>query len=377
MITNWQTKKLIEVCDILDSKRKPITKRNRTTGEYPYYGATGILDYVGDYIFDEKLVLIGEDGAKWESGEYTAFIANGKYWVNNHAHVIRPHRSNILDNWIVFYFYLTDLTKHTTGLTVPKLNQANLRDIEIPLPTLPEQRRIVAILDEAFEAIAKAKENAKKNLQNSKELFESYLQSIFTKPGEVWEKNKLGEVCEISSKLVDPRKPEFQNLIHIGAGNIEPQKGTLSDLRTAKEEKLISGKFLFNESMVLYSKIRPYLKKVVNCDLQGLCSADIYPLLPLKEKMIKNYLYHLLLTRDFTEYAIAGSQRAGMPKVNREHLFAYIFYLPPLKVQKSIVAKLDALSSETKKLEVIYQKKLDDLDELKKSILKKAFNGEL
>ena len=117
-------KPLGEICDILDNKRKPITKRDRSTGLYPYYGATGILDFVGDYIFDEKLVLIGEDGAKWNSGEYTGFIADGKYWVNNHAHAIRPHRNIILDDWLVYFCYLTDLTRYTTGLTVPKLNQA-------------------------------------------------------------------------------------------------------------------------------------------------------------------------------------------------------------------------------------------------------------
>lgn len=134
---------------------------------------------------------------------------------------------------------------------------------------------------------------------------------------------------------------------------------------------------MFDEQMILYSKIRPYLMKVVNCDFQGLCSADIYPLLPFKEKMSKDFLYHLLLSKDFTEYAILGSQRAGMPKVNREHLFAYKFYLPSLKQQQVIVQKLDALSAKTKKLEVIYQQKINDLEELKKSVLQKAFTGEL
>jgi type I restriction enzyme S subunit len=203
------------------------------------------------------------------------------------------------------------------------------------------------------------------------------LQSVFENKGDGWEENTLGEVCEISSKLIDPKKPEFQELIHVGAGNIESQKGTLSNLKTAKEEGLISGKFLFNESMVLYSKIRPYLMKVLNCNFQGLCSADIYPLLPFKEKITKDFLYHLLLSKDFTEYAILGSQRAGMPKVNREHLFAYRITLPPLKEQQTIVQKLDALSTETKQLEAIYQQKINDLDELKKSILQKAFAGEL
>ena len=117
--------------------------------------------------------------------------------------------------------------------------------------------------------------------------------------------------------------------------------------------------------------------KVINCEFRGLCSADIYPLLPIKEKMLKEFLYQLLLTKDFTDYAILGSQRAGMPKVNREHLFAYKFYLPTIIDQKAIVQKLDTLSTETKKLEVIYQNKINDLEELKKSVLQKAFSGDL
>ncbi|MBC7472280.1 MAG: restriction endonuclease subunit S, partial [candidate division SR1 bacterium] len=251
------------------------------------------------------------------------------------------------------------------------------KNIELLVPPLPEQQKIVTILDAAFTAIDKAKANAEQNLKNAKELFESYLQSIFENKSDDWIAKTLGDVCEISSKLIDPKKSEFQDYIHIGAGNIESKKGTLIDLKTAKEENLISGKFLFDETMVLYSKIRPYLMKVVKCNFKGLCSADIYPLVPFKKEMISDFLYYLLLTQKFTDYAILGSQRAGMPKVNREHLFAYNLYIPPLTEQQTIVQKLDLLSIETKKLEVIYQQKIENLDELKKSMLQKAFSGEL
>ncbi|MBG6110796.1 type I restriction enzyme S subunit [Flavobacterium sp. CG_9.10] len=286
-------------------------------------------------------------------------------------------------NQYLFYFLLTDefneqMEKLQKGASYPAVTDTEVKSILLRYPkSFPEQQRIVAILDEAFAAIAKAKANAQQNLKNAKELFESYLQAVFENKCEGWEENTLGSVCEISSKLIDPKKLEFQDLVHIGAGNIITQKGTLIDLKTAKEENLISGKFLFDEQMILYSKIRPYLMKVVNCDFQGLCSADIYPLLPFTEKMSKDFLYHLLLSKDFTEYAILGSQRAGMPKVNREHLFAYKFYLPSLIEQQTIVQKLDALNAETKKLEAIYQQKINDLEELKKSVLQKAFAGEL
>lgn len=273
-------------------------------------------------------------------------------------------------------FFKKQLSVHSTG------QQANFGNshyslIAIPLPPLPEQQRIVSILDEAFSSIEQAKENLQRNLQNAKELFQSEMNSIFTNKGEGWEEKKLEEVCEISSKLIDPKQEEFQNLIHIGAGNIVSEKGTLIDLKTAKEEELISGKFLFDESMVLYSKIRPYLIKIVRCDFEGLCSADIYPLVPFKNKMTKDFLYYLLYTKKFTDYAILGSQRAGMPKVNRTHLFDFKTLLPPIKQQIIITEKLDKLSAETKRLEAMYQQKLDALEELKKSILQKAFSGEL
>ena len=101
----------------------------------------------------------------------------------------------------------------------------------------------------------------------------SHLQSVFTQRGPGWVEKRFDEVCAITSTLVDPRKNEFLDLTHVGAGNIESKTGVFVDLKTAREERLISGKFLFDESMVLYSKIRPYLMKVARPDFEGLCSA--------------------------------------------------------------------------------------------------------
>src|SRR4029077_15655281 len=185
------------------------TKRDRVAGEFPYYGATGILDYVDGYLFDEPLVLVGEDGARWESGENTAFAVEGRIWVNNHAHVLRPHRTKLLDNWLIYHLNHSDLREFISGLTVPKLNQGRLREIPIPLPPLPEQQRIVGILDEAFEGIATAKANTEKNHQNARGLFESHLQSVFTQRGKGWAEKTFEEVC---NKITDGthHSPETQ-----------------------------------------------------------------------------------------------------------------------------------------------------------------------
>ena len=144
----WPSAPLGEICEVLDSLRKPVTKRDRTAGSYPYYGATGVVDHVADYLFDEPLVLIGEDGARWDAGAKSAFLVSGKVWVNNHAHVVRPDRQRVLDQWLVFYMNQTDLIKYVSGLTVPKLNQGNLREIPIPIPKIDEQQLIVDKLKE-------------------------------------------------------------------------------------------------------------------------------------------------------------------------------------------------------------------------------------
>jgi type I restriction enzyme S subunit len=114
-----------------------------------------VLDYVEGYLFDEPLVLVGEDGAKWEAHDQTAFAISGKTWVNNHAHVLRPVRSKLLDVFLITALNEMDLSRHITGVTVPKLNQEKLRAIQFPLPPLATQQAIVAEI-EAEQALVAA-----------------------------------------------------------------------------------------------------------------------------------------------------------------------------------------------------------------------------
>ena len=175
----WEYKKLGEVCEILDSRRKPITKNKRESGTIPYYGATGILDYVKDYIFDEKLVLLGEDGAKWGAGENSAYIIEGKSWVNNHAHALRPKRDLLVDEILVYYLNFSNLLPYITGVTVPKLNQEKMRSIEIPIGPVKEQQSIVATLDTLKSKVDRLQENYDKISQECEALKQAILRDIF------------------------------------------------------------------------------------------------------------------------------------------------------------------------------------------------------
>lgn len=142
--SKWKIVKLGDLVNNLDSRRIPLSQFERVSGEYPYYGATGIIDYVKDFIFEDRLILIGEDGAKWGPNENSAFIAEGKYWVNNHAHVLKVKPEKAIDKFLVEVLNFLDLSAYITGLNVPKLNQTNLNNIKIPLPPISLQKQFVA-----------------------------------------------------------------------------------------------------------------------------------------------------------------------------------------------------------------------------------------
>lgn len=300
---------------------------------------------------------------------------------NQQINAIKPSYEKALPEFMFYQVlsprFIEQLNDLASGTTVPIVNKSKFNSVKVKLPPIEEQKRIVAILDEAFAGIDTAIANTQQNFANARELFESYLNNIFTQRGEGWEEKGLSDVCEITSSLVDPRLEEFIGLPHIGAGNIISKTGELVVVQTAREEGLKSGKFLFDEQMVLYSKIRPYLEKVARPTFSGLCSADMYPLMPKKGMLSRDFLYYLLLSRRFTDYAIAGSARAGMPKVNRNHLFQYTTALPDMAEQKRLVEQLDAIEAESKQLESIYQQKLTALNELKQSLLQQAFSGRL
>ncbi len=392
MKKGWQTKKLGEICDIeRGGSPRPIQEFITTDPN----GINWIK--IGDATASGKYIYKTEEKIKPEGVKRSRMVYEGDFILSNSMSFGRPYIMKttgcIHDGWLVLhqpkvdpdYLYhalSSDLVfdqfdQLAAGSTVRNLNIGLAKSVEIPYPPLAEQQRIVGLLDEAFEGIATAKANAEKNLQNARALFESHLQSVFTQRGPGWVEKRLADVCTITSTLVDPRKKEFLDLTHVGAGNIESKTGIFVDLKTALEEGLISGKFLFDESMVLYSKIRPYLMKVARPDFPGLCSADMYPLSPISHEITRNFLFHLLLSKTFTDYAILGSARAGMPKVNREHLFEFKTWLPNLTQQKAIASQLDALSSETHRLADLYERKLAALDSLKKSLLHQAFTGEL
>ena len=184
----WPIKELNEICENLDSKRIPITKNKRESGEVPYYGASGIVDYVEGYLFDEELLLVSEDGANLLARTYPiAFSVNGKTWVNNHAHVLR-FKNISTQFFIEYYLNSIKLDDYISGMAQPKLNQTKLNSILVPYPKLSKQKEIVETLDILDNHIQSILLAYKEELNNLEELKKSILQKAFS--GELNNKNK-------------------------------------------------------------------------------------------------------------------------------------------------------------------------------------------
>lgn len=355
----WEIKKLGEVCENLDSKRIPITQSKRTKGDIPYYGASGIVDYVSDYIFDEDLLCVSEDGANLLARTYPiAFSISGKTWVNNHAHVLRFKNFNT-QKFIELYLNSIRVDDYVSGMAQPKLNQAMLNKIPIPLPPLPEQQRIVSILDEAFEVIERSRNAAIKNLKNAKELFESYLQGVFEKKGDGWEEQLLEDCFKLKSgdNLTAKNMTEGEYPVFGGNG-----------IAGYHNEYSLSG------SNVIIGRVGALCGNVRHITENIWLTDNAFKVVDFKFDFDHSFLTYLLNHKDLRSYA----RQAAQPVISNSSLKDVVLHFPKSKEeQQTIVRQLDSLRAETQKLEAVYQKKMDDLEELKKSILQKAFAGEL
>ena len=171
----WEQRKLDDVVEFLDTMRKPLEGAKRISGSYPYYGASGIVDYVDGYLFDEELILLSEDGANITDRNYpVCFLASGKYWVNNHAHVLRTKQGNE-NNFICNSLERKDYTQYNTGMAMPKLNKETCKKIPILCPEFEEQKKI----GDYFRSLDHLITLHQHKLERLKHLKQAYLQKMF------------------------------------------------------------------------------------------------------------------------------------------------------------------------------------------------------
>jgi type I restriction enzyme, S subunit len=251
------------------------------------------------------------------------------------------------------------LNNLATGATIKYLSKNKFQELEIPIPSLKEQQRIVSILDKAFAALAIAKANAEQNLKNAKELFESYLQGVFENKGEDWEEQVLEDCFKMKSGDNLTAKNMIEGSYPVFGGN-----GIAG----------YHNKYNLSGSNVIIGRVGALCGNVRHINENIWLTDNAFKLVDLNFDFDQSFLTYLLNYKDLRSYA----RQAAQPVISNSSLKDVVLNFPKTKEeQQKIVRQLDALKAETKKLEAIYHQKINDLEELKKSVLQKAFSGEL
>lgn len=340
------------------------------TENYDSWMSRGIPNY-GDVIFTTEAPLANV--AQIDTNEKLAFAQR--------IIVMQPNPKKI-DQTFLKWMLLSENTRQKilekgTGATVTGIKSSLLKKIRISFPPLPEQQRIVSILDECFAAIDKAKANTELNLKNAKELLDVFLHKYFTNKEDGWEEKKLKDVAEYFNGLTySPKDVSDKGIIVLRSSNIQDDKLDFDDIvrvTSAVKEKIIvrDGDILMcsrNGSKRLVGKTAP----IENLPEQ----MTFGTFMMIIRSEYNPYLLWFFKSLDFKKQ-ISGGENTMINQITRYMLDDVIVSFPPFEKQLEIVQQLDSIYKESQKLESIYQKKLTDLEELKKSILQKAFAGEL
>ena len=365
---DWEEKRLEDVVEFLDEKRKPLEAGKRVAGKYPYYGASGIIDYVEDYIFDEELILLSEDGANILDRNYrVCFLAKGKYWVNNHAHVMKAKKGN-LNYFICEELETFDYRKYNSGGAQPKLNQASCRSIVVKIPSLPEQQKIADFLStidtiiEKQRATVSAWEERKKGVMQKLFSQEVRFKADDGSDFPDWEEKRLGDMVE----FINGRAYKQDELLASGkyivlrVGNLFTNDSYYySDLELDEDKYIEDGNLIYAWSATFGPKIYHGDKCIYHYHIWKL---------KFDENAISKMFLNYYLQHDVEKIK---SKRTGgtMVHITKNAMEHRELEFPSLSEQQKIADCLSALDTVIQK----QKETLEKWQELKKGLLQQMF----
>lgn len=380
---DWEKKKLEDVVEFLDGQRKPLEAGQRVSGKYPYYGASGIIDYVEDYIFDEELILLSEDGANILDRNYrVCFLAKGKYWVNNHAHVLRAMDGNV-NGFICEQLETFDYRKYNSGGAQPKLNQATCRAIIMNMPSIPEQQKIVEFLSTIDTVIEKQKETVATWEERKKGVMQKlFSQEVRFKADDGsdfpdWDEKTLSEIASIHARIgwQNLRKDEFLtdgNYLLITGTDFCNGRVNFSTCYYVDKERYEQDKNIQVENGTILVTKDGTLGKVAlveNLNKPATLNAGVFAIKVIHADTISKFLYHWLAAPMLLEYASKKSTGGTIKHLNQGILVDFPVGVPCIAEQRKIADCLSSLD------EVIEKQKatLAAWEELKKGLLQQMF----
>lgn len=373
--------KLGDVCTIQSggtpSRTKPDYWEN---GQIPWVKISDIKSKYVDKTEEciTKLGLKNSSAKIFPSGTilYTIFATLGETCVlnidattNQAIAGIAIKDNNIISDYLYYYLLSRKNSVQTMGRGVAQnnINLKMLKDFEIPLPPLNEQRRIAAVLDKVSDLIAKRREQLDKLDELIKARFVEMF-GDFKVNTKNWPIVSFDEIAIIDGNMTTDYE-KYADYPHIGIDSIEKETGALTGYRTVAEDGVISGKYLFTPKHIIYSKIRPNLNKVALPNFNGLCSADAYPILPIEGKCNRIFLAYDMRSQFFLDYILQFCNRTNLPKVNRKEVSGFETPLPPIELQN----KFATFVEQTDKSKLTIQQSLDTMETLKKALMQEYF----
>jgi type I restriction enzyme, S subunit len=363
-MNRWQTVALADTVTCLDSQRIPVKDDDRRMrlGSVPYYGANGQVGWIDRPLFNEPLLLIAEDGGHFdEPNKGVAYTIHGPAWVNNHAHVLRPDARRVMLDFLGYYFRHFDFLPYITGTTRAKLTQRDLMRVEVPVPPLAEQERIVKLLDEADE-LRKLRERAD---HRTADLIPALFHEMFGDPTANSRRWPLKPLGELASNQDGRRKPVKASDRAARQGEY-PYYGA-SGIIDYVGEYLFDGKALLvgEDGANLLARSTPIAflahgKYWVNNHAHVLTENG---------KADLSYLCAILNLRDLTDYVTGSAQ----PKLSQANMNRISIPVPPLPLQNEFARRV----TEIRELKSRQTTSRQRLDKLFQSMLHRAFNGEV
>lgn len=367
-------KSLADVCDILDSQRIPVTARDRVKGCYPYYGANGIQDYVDKYIFDDELVLLAEDGGNFGSKESPiAYRVSGKCWVNNHAHVLKPHDNTDVD-YLCYALMFYNTEGLVNGATRQKLTQSAMKKMMIPFCDLKRQQEIVNELNAVSHLISLRQRQAEK----LDELVKARFVEMFGDPCEMlhWECKKIEEVADVTvGVVVKPANFYTDDRLHgvkaFRSLNIGEMKVKDNDwVYFSEEGNAQNAKSQLHEGDVLVVRSgAPGTSCVVTKAYEGCNAIDV---IIVHVDGIKLNPYYLCAFNNFPHgmrQMLKGVGGAAQKHLNVGKYNQMIVAIPPMKLQNEFVLFMESVDCEKDRI----QRSAALLETLKRSLMQQYF----
>ncbi len=375
MREGWHEATLKDLC-VVDWGNTNLTKAAYVEGgEFLAVSAAGCDGRIGHKEHSKHTPVLSAIGA--QCGKM--FFPDEDFTAIKNTITLTPREGKCEGKFLYYLFTFVNLPQRGAGQ--PFISKGDIQSFSVTYPLIPEQQRIVALLDEAFDGIATAKANAEQNLKNARELFKSHLQAVFTQRGEGWVDKTLGDVCDFKGGGTPSKAIERYwqgDIPWVSPKDMKFEVVSDSIDHISKEAIQNSATSLIPEGAVLIVVRSGILARIVPVALAGrelTINQDLKALCP--KSMIEPRFLYCLLESMMPMLLSMVTRGATVHRLMTDQIRSLVFPLPPRATQHSIIEKVDLMREETQHLETIYQQKLAALDELKKSLLHKAFSGEL